>query len=87
MYGFTPTKSGTFYISSDSDAEDKKNGITQSFSTMKMSQAGPKVSSPGVLIFSVGMQDSCYIKMKGSPDGRQDRHGEDHDLQRDRAPK
>jgi hypothetical protein len=61
MYGFTPTKSGTFYISSDSDAEDKKSGITQSFSTMKMSQAGPKVSSLGVPLNEPGVNSDFFI--------------------------
>lgn len=61
MYGFTPTKSGTFYISSDSDAKDKKSGITQSFSTMKMSQAGPKVSSLGVPLNEPGVNSDFFI--------------------------
>jgi hypothetical protein len=61
MYGFTPTKSGTFYISSDSGAEDKKSGITQSFSTMKMSQAGPKVSSLGVPLNEPGVNSDFFI--------------------------
>jgi hypothetical protein len=61
MYGFTPTKSGTFYISTDSDAEDQKSGITQSFSTMKMSQAGPKVQSLGVPLNEPGVNSDFFI--------------------------
>jgi hypothetical protein len=61
MYGFTPTKSGTFYFSSDSDPEDRKIGITQSFSTMKMSQAGPKVQSLGVPLNEPGVNSDFFI--------------------------
>ena len=44
LYDFTPTKSGTFYIATNSDAADKKAGITNSFSTLKISGwcEGPK---------------------------------------------
>ncbi len=61
MYDFTPTKSGTFYISSDSDAEDKKSGITQSFSTMKISPAGPKVQSLGMPLNEPGYNGEFYV--------------------------
>lgn len=61
MYGFTPTKSGTFYISSDSDAEDKKSGITSSFSTMKISEAGPQVRSLGVPPNEPGYNGDFFI--------------------------
>ena len=61
MYGFTPTKSGTFYISSDSDAEDKKSGITESFSTMKISEAGTKVQSLGVPLNEPGVNSDFFV--------------------------
>jgi hypothetical protein len=61
MYGFTLTESGTFYISSDSSAEDKKNGITQSFSMMKITQAGPKVHSLGVPLNEPGANTDFFI--------------------------
>jgi hypothetical protein len=61
MYGFTPTNSGTVYISSDSDAEDKKSGITNSFSTMKISEAGTKVQSLGAPLNEPGVNSDFFV--------------------------
>jgi hypothetical protein len=61
MYGFTPTKSGTIYISTESDAEDKKAGITNSFSTLNISAAGPQVKSLGVPLNEPGVNSDFFI--------------------------
>ncbi|HMI53670.1 MAG TPA: hypothetical protein VK525_19305 [Candidatus Saccharimonadales bacterium] len=61
MYGFTPTKSGTIYISSESDAEDRKAGITNSFSTLNISAAGPQVKSLGVPLNELGVNSDFFI--------------------------
>jgi hypothetical protein len=61
MYDFMPTKSGTFYIATDSDAEDKKSGITNSFSTMKISQAGAKVQSLGAPLNEPGANSDFFV--------------------------
>lgn len=61
LYGFMPVKSGTIYISKESDEEDRKNGITQSFSTMKISEAGPEVRSLGVPLNEPGYNGEFFI--------------------------
>jgi hypothetical protein len=61
MYDFMPTKSGTFYIATDSDAKDKEAGITNSFSTMKMSPTGPKVQSLGTPLNEPGTNSDFFV--------------------------
>jgi hypothetical protein len=61
MYSFTPVKSGTIYFSTESDAEDKKLGITSSFSTMTISDAGTKVQSLGVPLNEPSYNGEFYI--------------------------
>jgi hypothetical protein len=61
MYGFMPTKSGTYYVGSDPDAEDKKSGITFSFSTMNVSAAGPTMKSLGVPLNEPGYNGDFYV--------------------------
>ena len=61
LYGFTPTNSGRFYISSDSSAEDKRSGITQSFSTMSISAAGTKLQSLGLPLNEPGVNSDFYV--------------------------
>jgi hypothetical protein len=61
MYGFTPTKSGTFYIATESSAEDKNSGITSSFSTMKISEAGTKVQSLGMPPNELGVNSDFFV--------------------------
>jgi WD40-like Beta Propeller Repeat len=61
MYGFMPTKSGTYYIGSDPDAEDKKNGITSSFSTMNVSPTGSTMKSLGVPLNEPGYNGDFYV--------------------------
>jgi len=56
-----PVKSGTIYISKESDDEDKKSGITQSFSTMKVSEAGLQVQSLGVPLNEPGYNGEFFI--------------------------
>jgi len=61
LYGFMPVKSGTIYIAKESDDEDKKRGITTSFSTMKISKAGPQVQSLGVPLNEPGYNGEFFI--------------------------
>ena len=61
LYGFMPANSGTIYIATESDAEDKKSGITSSFSTMKISESGPKVQSLGVPLNEPGYNGEFFI--------------------------
>lgn len=61
MYGFMPTNSGTIYISKESDAEDKKSGITASFSAMNLSDAGPQVRSLGVPLNEPGVNSDFFV--------------------------
>jgi hypothetical protein len=61
MYGFTPTKSGNIYISTESDAEDKKSGITNSFSTMMVSAARLQVRSLGVPLNEPGVNSDFLV--------------------------
>lgn len=61
LYDFTPTKSGTFYIATDSDADDKKAGITNSFSTLKISAAGAKVQSLGAPLNEPGWNGDFFV--------------------------
>lgn len=61
LYGFMPANSGTIYISKESDAEDKKSGITSSFSTLKISETGPKVQSLGVPLNEPGYNGEFFI--------------------------
>jgi hypothetical protein len=61
MYDLMPTKSGIYYVGSDPDAEDKKNGITFSFSTMNVSATGPTVKSLGVPLNEPGYNGDFYV--------------------------
>jgi hypothetical protein len=61
MYGFMPTNSGTYYVGSDPDAEDKKNGITFSYSTLKLLPAGPTMKSLGVPLNEPGYNGDFFI--------------------------
>jgi len=61
MYGFTPTKSGAIYISTDSDVEDKKAGITSSFSRLNISPAGPQLQSLGLPLNEPGVNSDFFI--------------------------
>jgi hypothetical protein len=40
-----PTKSGVFYLASEADEEDKKFGITSSFSTLIISYGHASIKS------------------------------------------
>ncbi|HUB00383.1 MAG TPA: hypothetical protein VMA34_18770 [Terracidiphilus sp.] len=61
LYDFMPTKSGTFYIATSSDAEDRKAGITNSFSTLKISAAGAKVQSLGAPLNEPGVNSDFFV--------------------------
>jgi hypothetical protein len=61
LYGFMPANSGTIYISKESDEEDRKSGITQSFSTMRISEAGLQVRSLGVPLNEPGYNGEFFI--------------------------
>ena len=60
-YGLMPTKSGTYYLATDADAEDKIKGITESFSTMNLSAAGPTIRSLGTPLNEPGYNGEFYI--------------------------
>jgi hypothetical protein len=61
LYDFMPTKSGTIYIATDSDAKDKESGITNSFSTLKFTKDGPKVQSLGVPLNEPGANSDFFV--------------------------
>lgn len=61
LYSFTPVKSGTIYIATESDAMDKKSGITTSFSAMKISKEGTKVQSLGMPLNEPGYNGEFFI--------------------------
>jgi hypothetical protein len=61
VYGFIPTLSGTDYVGSDPDADDKKNGITFSYSTMHVSPAGETIKSLGRPLNEPGYNGDFYV--------------------------
>lgn len=61
LYDFMPTKSGTFYIATDSDVQDKKVGITNAFSTMKISSTGPIMRSLGAPLNEPGANSDFFV--------------------------
>jgi hypothetical protein len=61
MYDLMPTKSGVFYLASDPDAEDKKNGITFSFSKLTPSGNGFTIKSLGRPLNEPGFNGDFYI--------------------------
>jgi hypothetical protein len=61
LYNFWPTKSGTYYVGSDPDAEDKKNGITFSYSTVNMSSTGAAIKSLGVPLNEPGYNGDFFV--------------------------
>lgn len=61
VYDFMPTASGTFYVGSDPDEEDVKNGITYSFSVITISKNRPTVKSLGRPLNEPGFNGDLYI--------------------------
>jgi hypothetical protein len=61
MYDLMPTNSGAFYLASDPDAEDKKNGITFSFSELTPSGNGFTIKSLGRPLNEPGFNGDFYI--------------------------
>jgi hypothetical protein len=64
IYDYMPTLSGTAYIGSEPDADDAKNGIQYSFSTIAISANGITVKSLGRPLNEPGFNGDLYI----SPD-------------------
>jgi len=61
VYDFMPTLSGNAYVGSDPDADDVKNGITNSFSVMTMLNGDVKVKSLGRPINEPGFNGDLYV--------------------------
>jgi hypothetical protein len=61
MYDLMPTQSGTFYLAVESDAEDKKYGLTYSFSTLTLAGAASTVKSLRRPINEPGSNGDFYV--------------------------
>lgn len=61
LYDPMPTKSGVFYLGSNPDAEDKKNGISLAYSTMTISGGNATIKSLGVPLNEPGFNGDFYI--------------------------
>jgi hypothetical protein len=61
VYGFMPTISGAYYAGSDADSEDKKKGITSSYSRIVVSQGGATIRSLGSPLNEPGYNGDFYV--------------------------
>jgi len=61
VYDFMPAASGKFYVGSEPDPEDVKNGITFAFSVITISNDKPAVKSLGRPLNEPGFNGDLYI--------------------------
>jgi len=61
LYGYMPTASGNAYVGSDADAEDKKNGITSSFSKLTTTDGRATIKSLGTPLNEPGYNGDFYV--------------------------
>jgi hypothetical protein len=61
LYDLMPTTSGVFYVASEPDNEDKKFGITFSFSTMTISDGHATIKSLGRPLNEPGFNGDFYV--------------------------
>jgi hypothetical protein len=61
MYGFMPTQSGTYYLAVESDAEEKKQGLTFSFSTLTVAGTSSTIKSLGRPINEPGFNGDFFV--------------------------
>ena len=61
IYDYMPTLSGTAYIGSEANAEDKKNGVEYSFSTLSIGDNSITVKSLGLPLNEPGFNGDLYV--------------------------
>jgi hypothetical protein len=61
LYDYMPTTSGNAYVGSGPDAEDKKNGITSSFSKLTITDGGATIKSLGSPLNEPGFNGDFYV--------------------------
>ena len=61
LYDYMPTASGNAYVGSGPDAEDKKHGISYSFSKLAISDGGMTIKSLGTPLNEPGYNGDFYV--------------------------
>ena len=61
IYDFMPTQSGIYYLASEADESDKKNGITSSFSTLTLAGTGSTIKSLGRPLNEPGFNGDFFV--------------------------
>jgi len=61
VYDFMPTLSGNYYVGSDPDSEDVKNGITYAFSLLTISSGNVSIKSLGRPLNEPGFNGDLYV--------------------------
>ena len=61
IYDFMATQSGIYYLASEADESDKKNGITSSFSTLTLAGTGSTIKSLGRPLNEPGFNGDFFV--------------------------
>ena len=61
LYELMPTKSGTFYMGSNPDEDDKKRGVTSAYSTLTISGSNATAKSLGSPLNEPGFNGDFYV--------------------------